>query len=138
MNTFVKGPPGQDAKSDIVVRVVSAYLPQESDLSDPSDRKYVFAYHIEIENRGLRTVKLLTRHWWITDAHDQVREVEGEGVIGKQPVITPGQVFSYSSWCVLATPSGRMRGTYSMVATGGETVEVAVPQFNLSATTALN
>ena len=138
MNTFVKDPSGVDASNGVIVRVVSAYLPQQSDLSDPSDRKYVFAYHIEIENRGERTVRLLSRHWWIVDAHDQVREVEGEGVVGQQPVIMPGQAFSYSSWCVIPTPTGRMRGTYSMVATGGETLEVPIPQFSLAVNTALN
>jgi ApaG protein len=137
MNSFVKDPAGV-GRGDVVVRVVCAHVPQESDLSDPADRKYVFAYHVEIENRGLRTVKLLSRHWWIIDAHDRVREVEGEGVVGRQPVLSPGQVFSYSSWCAIPTPLGRMRGVYSMLSDGGETIEVAIPQFILTTNTALN
>jgi ApaG protein len=138
MSSFVKVPAGTDASRGIIVRVVSAYIPQESDLSDPTDRKYVFAYHIDIENRGSRTVRLLSRHWWIVDAHDLVREVIGEGVVGQQPVLSPGQVFSYSSWCVIPTPTGRMRGTYSMLAASGETIQVAIPQFNLNANAPLN
>ena len=129
---------GGQATHDVIVRVVSAYMPQESDLSDPLDRKYVFGYHVEIENRGARMVKLLSRHWWITDARDEVREVEGEGVVGQQPVIMPGQVFGYSSWCVISTPAGRMRGTYSMVTDAGETIEVPIPRFSLIANAALN
>jgi ApaG protein len=123
---------------DVVVRAVSVYLPDESDLSDPNDRRYVFAYQIEIENRGSRTVKLLSRHWWITDAFQSVREVEGEGVVGQQPIIEPGQVFSYSSWCVIPTPTGWMRGTYSMVSSGGESLEVSIPAFSLAMPAALN
>ncbi len=138
MGSFVRHPPGPVTSRDIVVRVVSAYIPQESDLSDPTDRKYVFAYHIEIENRGGGAVKLVSRHWWITDAHDRVQEIQGEGVVGQQPVIPPGEAFGYSSWCVISTPAGRMRGTYAMVSASGETIEVPIPQFNLSTGMGLN
>jgi ApaG protein len=127
-----------EPSSGIVVRAVSAYMPDESDLSDPGDRKYVFAYHIEIENLSTRTVKLLSRHWWITDAVQAVREVQGEGVVGQQPVIAPGQVFSYSSWCVMPTSSGWMKGTYSMLGANGETIEVPIPPFSLATPSALN
>jgi ApaG protein len=123
---------------DIVVRVVSAYLPEESELANPRNRKYVFAYHIEIENQSLQPVKLLARHWWITDARQAVREVEGEGVVGQQPVIPPGDVFSYSSWCVIPTPSGSMRGNYTMVTATGEAMEVPIPTFSLLTPAALN
>jgi ApaG protein len=129
---------GLDEEGDVVVRAVSVYLPEESDLSDPEDRRYVFAYQIEIENRSEQTVKLLSRHWWITDAYQSVREVDGEGVVGQQPVIAPGQVFSYSSWCVIPTPTGWMRGSYSMVASGGENLEVPIPTFSLAMPAALN
>ena len=122
----------------IVVRAISAYLPEESALSDPDDRRYVFAYHIEIENQSHRPVKLLARHWWITDAMQGVREVQGEGVVGQQPVIAPGQVFSYSSWCVMPTPSGSMRGTYSMITETGESIEVPIPAFSLATPSLLN
>jgi ApaG protein len=127
-----------DKSSDVVVRAVSMYRPDESDLSDDTEKKYVFAYRIEIENRGTRSVQLLSRHWWITDARHGVREVEGEGVVGQRPVIPPGQVFAYSSWCILPTSSGLMRGSYFMVLSGGETFEVPVPSFSLATPDALN
>jgi ApaG protein len=124
--------------SDIIVRAVSAYMPDESDLADPDDKRYVFAYHIEIENQSSAPVKLLSRLWWITDSAKGVREVQGEGVVGQQPVIPPGQVFAYSSWCVLATPSGWMRGAYSMLVAGSDIVEVPIPLFSLATPTELN
>jgi ApaG protein len=127
-----------DKSSEVVVRAVSMYRPDESDLSDATDKEYVFAYRIEIENRGTKTVQLLSRHWWITDARQRVREIEGEGVVGQRPVIPPGHVFAYSSWCILPTPSGLMRGSYLMVVSGGETLEVPVPSFGLATPHALN
>jgi ApaG protein len=137
MDIPIKDPTG-DADGDVVVRAVSAFVPHESDLSDPSDRKYVFAYHIDIENRGTGTVRLLSRHWWIVDAHDRVQEVEGKGVVGQQPVILPGQAFSYSSWCVIGTPAGRMRGAYSMLTEAGDVIQVPIPQLVLTVRSALN
>jgi ApaG protein len=127
-----------DGNSGVVVRAVSLYRPDESDLSHATNKKYVFSYHIEIENRGTRTVQLRSRHWWITDAEQDVREVEGQGVIGQHPIIAPGQIFSYSSWCVLPTPSGWMRGSYSMVVTGGDEIDVPIPCFSLATPHALN
>ena len=138
MAGFQQEPTAQDENPEIVVRAVSTFRPEESDLSHATDMKYVFSYQIEIENRGARTVQLMSRHWWITDALQEVREVEGAGVIGQHPVIAPGQIFSYSSWCVLPTPSGWMRGTYSMVATGGESMVVPIPTFSLATPYALN
>jgi ApaG protein len=134
-------PAATDEGSAVVVRAVSMFQPDESDLSDATDKKYVFAYRIEIENRGTRTVQLLSRHWWITDARQAVREIEGDGVIGQRPFISPGQVFAYSSWCIIPTPSGLMRGSYFMVvsgANGDEPLEVVVPSFSLATPHALN
>ncbi len=124
--------------SGIIVRAVSEYRADQSDLSATGDEKYVFAYHIEIENQGERSVQLLSRHWWITDAHQAVREVTGGGVVGQRPVIEPGQVFRYTSWCVLPTASGLMRGTYSMLTVEGEMLEVQIPCFSLATPHALN
>ena len=124
--------------SGIIVRAVSEYRADQSDLTATGDEKYVFAYHIEIENRGTRTVQLRSRHWWITDAEQDVREVEGQGVVGQHPIIAPGQIFSYSSWCVLPTASGWMRGSYSMVVTGGDEIDVPIPCFSLATPHALN
>ena len=138
MPGFQQEPTAQDENQDIVVRAVSTFRPEESDLSHATQKQYVFSYEIEIQNRGTRTVQLRSRHWWITDANQDVREVEGEGVVGQHPVIQPGQVFTYSSWCVLPTPSGWMRGSYSMVVTGGETIDVPIPCFSLATPHALN
>jgi ApaG protein len=138
MASIQQEPSAPDESSGIVVRAVSTYRPDESDLSHAVDKKYVFSYAIEIENQTSRTVQLLARHWWITDARQEVREVEGEGVVGQRPVIAPGEIFSYSSWCVLPTSSGWMRGTYSMVATGGEAIDVHIPTFSLATPHALN
>jgi ApaG protein len=138
MALFEQNPVVPDGKSGIVVRAVGRYLPEESDLSQPGDKKYVFTYTIDIENCGDRTVKLMSRHWWITDARQDVREVEGLGVVGQQPVLRPGESFRYSSWCSLPTPSGWMRGTYSMVSASGDLIEVPISAFSLTSPQALN
>jgi ApaG protein len=138
MPSFQQESAAQDENQGIVVRAVSTFRPEESDLSHATQKQYVFSYQIEIENCGTRTVQLRARHWWITDANQDVREVEGEGVVGQHPVIHPGEVFTYSSWCVLPTPSGFMRGSYSMVATGGEAIDVPIPCFSLATPHALN
>ncbi len=135
MGLFTPGSSQQDEGDGIVVRAEATYRPEESDLDDG---KYVFSYHIEIENQGARTVQLISRHWWITDAHQVVREVEGEGVVGQQPVIAPGQVFSYSSWCMLPTSTGWMRGIYHVVAAGGERLEIPIPPFGLAVPHSIN
>jgi ApaG protein len=139
MPTFEKDPAAApDDNRGIVVRAVGRYLPEESDFSQPGDKKYVFTYTIDIENRGAGTVKLLSRHWWITDARQDVREVEGLGVVGQQPVLRSGEAFRYSSWCALPTTSGWMRGIYTMLAASGEVIEVPIPAFSLTTPQALN
>jgi ApaG protein len=112
----------------VTVRVRPEYL---KDRSDPDDRRYVWAYHVEIENRGNSTVKLLTRHWRITDGHGRTQEVRGDGVVGEQPVLRPGERFAYTSGCPLTTPSGFMVGSYQMVTPDGDQLEVAIPAFSL-------
>jgi ApaG protein len=138
MSSFQQHPAMPDGISEIVVRAVSRYLPEASDLSQPGDGRYVFAYTIDIENRGERTVKLLSRHWWITDGRQNVREVEGPGVVGQQPVLRPGESFRYSSWAALPTSSGWMRGVYAMLAESSEIIEVPIPAFPLSTPQSLN
>jgi ApaG protein len=93
----------------IRVRVQSQYL---ADQSSPRDDRYVFAYTITISNEGTTTAQLRTRHWIITDARGVVEEVRGDGVVGEQPRLSPGQSFQYTSGCVLQTPVGTMHGTY--------------------------
>ncbi len=101
------------------------------DESEPAARHFVWAYHVRIENQGPETVQLLRRSWQITDAEGRVQEVRGEGVVGKQPVLAPGQSFEYASGAPLTTPSGIMVGTYQMAAENGERFDVAIPAFSL-------
>lgn len=101
--------------------------------SDPSQARYVFAYTITIHNHGERAVQLLSRHWIITDAEQQVQEVRGQGVVGEQPRIEPGQHYQYTSGCSLITPFGTMRGTYLLQTDSGEQLTVDIPEFVLAA-----
>ena len=112
----------------ISVTVTSRFVPEES---SPDQGRYFFAYSVEITNLSLERVQLRSRAWRIVDGHGQVQEVRGEGVVGKQPVLGPGESFSYTSGCPLGTPDGTMQGTYTMVTAGGETFEAAIPAFSL-------
>lgn len=112
----------------ITVTVQPTYL---ADQSEPQESRFVWAYHIRIENDGDRTVQLLNRHWQITDALGRQQEVRGMGVVGEQPVLEPGQAFEYTSGTPLGTPSGIMVGSYQMQAEDGERFEIAVPAFSL-------
>jgi ApaG protein len=103
-----------------------------TDQSFPDEERYVFAYTITITNTGLTAATLLRRHWLITDANCRVQEVRGDGVIGEQPHIMPGESFQYTSAAVLETPVGCMQGTYEMVADDGVDFDVQIPVFNLS------
>jgi ApaG protein len=111
------------------VRVQSEYAPERS---QPSKNQWFFLYTITISNEGPETVQLLTRHWIITDATGHVEEVRGPGVVGKQPILRPGEAFEYTSGCPLTTPFGTMEGTYQMVTDTGERFDAAVAQFTLS------
>src|SRR4029453_9607004 len=101
----------------IMVTVKSAYMPERS---APTLRRFAFAYTVTIANQGRETTQLMRRHWIITDSEGEVQEVRGDGVVGEQPVLAPGEAFEYTSWCVIATSSGSMRGSYQMVSGGGE------------------
>lgn len=101
------------------------------DQSSPSDDHYVWAYHVRIENLGRETVQLRTRHWRITDANGRIHDVRGDGVVGEQPVLHPGEAFEYTSGTPLATPSGIMVGDYAMESETGEKFTVAIPAFSL-------
>ena len=102
-----------------------------SDRSEPSDDSYFWIYTIEISNHGHKKVRLLHRHWRITDALGRFETVDGPGVVGEQPTIEPGEAFRYSSGCPLKTPSGFMAGTYEMVDEEGRQFEVEIPAFSL-------
>jgi len=114
----------------ITVRVAVTYLAEES---EPERGRWSWTYHIRIENDSEQTVQLLTRHWVITDARGARHSVEGEGVVGEQPMIAPGGSFDYVSWNQLTTPSGSMQGSYRMIAEDGSVFDVTIPKFALLA-----
>ena len=113
---------------NILVTVQPFYLEEQS---APEEDRFVWAYRVNIANRGIETVQLLRRHWRITDRLGRLQEVEGPGVVGEQPVLNPGASFEYTSGCPLPTPSGIMVGTYQMTTTGGEHFDIDVPAFSL-------
>ncbi len=114
---------------DIAVTVQTRFLNEQS---APDDNRYVFAYSIRIANAGSVPARLLTRHWIITDANGKVQEVRGDGVVGEQPWLRPGDDFHYTSGAVLETSVGTMRGSYQMQADDGRRFDATIPQFILS------
>jgi ApaG protein len=117
------------AAYEMTVPVRTQYL---EDQSNPDASQYLFAYAVTIKNTGSVTAQLISRHWLITDANDQVQEVRGLGVVGHQPLLAPGEQFEYTSGTSLATPQGTMRGIYFCVAEDGEQFESKIPEFVLS------
>ena len=113
----------------IVIEVETHYVAEES---YPADERFVFAYTITIRNNSDTPAKLLTRHWVITDGHGKVEEVHGEGVVGEQPHIGPGDYFRYTSGAVLDTPIGTMEGSYQMISDNGKHFDATIPMFTLS------
>ncbi|MGI4738943.1 MAG: Co2+/Mg2+ efflux protein ApaG [Janthinobacterium lividum] len=113
----------------VTVTVTTNYLP---DYSSPAQEHFVFAYRIDIRNDSEYTIKLLRRHWYISDVNTGVREVEGEGVVGRQPVLEPGEAHQYVSGCNLKSGVGKMRGTYLMErVANAEQFRVNIPEFTL-------
>ena len=111
------------------VSVISEYAP---DRSRPTDQHWFFLYTITIANGGEDTIQLLSRHWIITDATGHIEEVHGPGVVGEQPVLAPGEEFTYTSGATLRTSFGTMEGTYDMVNAAGASFQVTIPKFTLS------
>jgi ApaG protein len=111
---------------------VAAQVKQLVEQSNEAENRFVFSYTITLTNQGESTVQLISRHWIITDGNNQVQEVRGQGVVGEQPVLKPGQNFAYTSGTVLATPVGTMTGSYQMVAEDGTKFSAPIPQFVLS------
>ncbi len=111
------------------VQVMAQYSPEQS---QPSQNQWFFLYTVQISNEGVETVQLISRHWIITDADHHVKEVQGLGVVGKQPVLDPGESFQYTSGCPLSTPFGSMRGTYQMLKPDGERFDVEIGPFALT------
>lgn len=119
----------------IEVEVIPEYLKSES---VPEESRYLFAYHVTITNQSETTVQLLARHWIITDGNGVVREVKGDGVVGEQPKLEPGQKHQYSSYCPLPTPTGNMRGSFQMTNHLGAQFEAKIPLFFLRDLTTLH
>src|SRR5574340_57493 len=115
--------------NSIRVDVETAFVPAQS---DPAQNRFAFAYTITIRNEGSVPAKLLTRHWLITDANGKVQEVVGEGVVGEQPHLQPGQGFRYSSGAILETPVGSMQGRYRMLGDDGEQFDAPIAPFRLA------
>ena len=113
----------------IRVEVETSYVDEQS---DPNERRYVFSYTITIRNEGAVPARLLTRHWIITDANGKVQEVRGDGVVGEQPHLKPGQGFRYSSGAVLETPVGAMQGSYEMIDDAGQRFDAPIQPFRLA------
>ena len=116
-------------KYDITVTTRTTYVPGQS---DTERGRYVFAYTITLKNTGTVAAQLISRHWIITDANNQVQEVRGLGVVGEQPKLAPEQTFEYTSGTAIATPVGTMRGTNQMVGDDGSEFEAPIPEFTLS------
>lgn len=115
---------------NVTVRVSVSFLPEQS---EPAKGRWFWAYHVRIENDGDRAVQLISREWSIVDGRGGQHEVQGEGVVGEQPVLEPGATFDYVSGCPLNTPTGHMEGRYHMIGEDGSTFAVDIPRFPLVA-----
>ena len=113
----------------IRVEVETSYIEEQS---DPRDKRFVFSYTITIRNEGQVPARLLTRHWIITDANGNVKETRGDGVVGEQPYLKPGQGFRYSSGAVIETPVGTMQGSYQMIGDDGQHFDAPIAPFRLA------
>jgi ApaG protein len=119
----------------IRVKVTPAFWPERS---QPESGAWAYTYTVEILNEGSEEAQLESRHWLITDGEGRVEEVRGEGVVGKQPRLRPGERFEYTSWALLRTPFGTMRGSYRMVRPGGRAFEARIAEFALAQPNGLN
>lgn len=117
---------------------ISANSQYQPERSSPGEERYVFAYTIVIENQGSEAARLLDRHWIITDADGKAQEVRGEGVVGEQPYLKPGERFEYTSGAVIPTPVGSMHGSYGMITDDGTRFEATIPAFSLASLTTMH
>ena len=122
-------------KYQIEIHPMPQYIPEQS---DPENDRYIFAYTITIKNVGSVAAQLVSRHWIITDGNNEVQEVRGLGVVGKQPLLQPGESFQYTSGSSMTTTIGTMKGTYQMVAEDGTHFEAVIPEFVLASPRALH
>jgi ApaG protein len=128
-------PDSEAVTRGVRVRVRSRYVPERS---RPADKRWLFAYTVQIVNESELPVQLISRHWIITDAKGHVEEVRGPGVIGEQPRLAPGEQHEYTSFCPLETSFGTMHGSYQMVAESGEQFDAEIAPFSLSEPYAIN
>ena len=119
----------------IRIRAVPSYVPEQS---NPDEDRYLFAYHISVQNNGDEPVRLISRHWVITDGDGNGSEVEGLGVVGEQPNLLPGAVFEYTSACPLPTPVGTMHGSFRMLTESGAEFDALIDAFTLAVPRALH
>jgi len=119
----------------IVVSVKPEYSPEHS---EPDQGRYVFIYYVNIRNRGDQSIQLISRHWIISDTHGKNQEVRGDGVVGKQPILAPGEEHYYNSFCVLETNVGCMQGSYMMLGEDGLYFDAPIPAFTLAVPGVLN
>ena len=122
-------------KYQIEIHPMPQYIPEQS---DPENDRYIFAYTITIKNVGSIPAQLVSRHWIITDGNNEVQEVRGLGVVGKQPLLKPGESFQYTSGSSMTTAIGTMKGSYQMVAEDGTHFEAVIPEFVLASPRALH
>jgi ApaG protein len=122
--------PYMETTRGLTVRVAVSFLPEQS---EPDKGRWFWSYHIRIENEGQMAAQLMTRRWVISDGRGAKSIVEGDGVVGEQPVIMPGGAYDYVSGCPLSTPTGTMQGSYGMIGEDGSSFEIAIPQFALTA-----
>ena len=128
-DSSLHGPSSEAVTNNVRVEVESQYAPERS---QPFQNHWFFHYTVRISNEGDETVQLLSRHWIITDGNGHVEEVRGAGVVGEQPVLSPGESFEYTSGCQLKTSTGTMRGTYQMVTEDGSHFDVEIAPFALA------
>ncbi|MBL4712860.1 MAG: Co2+/Mg2+ efflux protein ApaG [Gammaproteobacteria bacterium] len=124
-----------NSMNKIDIKVQPAYIAEQS---DPKNNLFVFSYTVTIQNNGSIPAKLLTRHWVITDGDGQVQEIKGDGVIGEQPHLQPGEGFQYTSGTFMNTPYGTMEGSYQMISDSGEKFDAEIPTFQLAAPNTLH
>jgi ApaG protein len=122
--------PYMETTRGLTVRVAVSFLPEQS---EPDKGRWFWSYHIRVENEGQMAAQLMTRHWVISDGRGAKSIVEGDGVVGEQPVIMPGSAYDYVSGCPLTTPTGSMQGSYGMIGEDGSSFDIAIPQFALTA-----
>ena len=118
-----------EKQHNITVEVETDYIEGQS---EPENERYVFSYTITIRNEGGEAAQLLSRHWLITDANGNIQEVKGEGVVGEQPHLKPGEGFQYTSGAMITTPVGSMQGSYQMITDNGDEFDTEIPAFTLA------